>query len=106
MRRYKREFFDQCLFAIASEFQRVERESPEWPDDMAAGAQIVCDKTERLLSASKNNTAENKNAHRRFFREAVETGAIVLRLLLNTYTESAYARQPSDWREEEYHGLD
>jgi hypothetical protein len=90
MRQYGRELFDECLFAITSELVRAEEMNPEWPEDIVSAAQIVHQKAEKLLLASKDSLNNNADAEKCIVDEAVETGAMALRLLLHMSNRQWY----------------
>lgn len=80
---YRKEFLDHCLVAIVSELRRVDEMHPDWPDDMGNAAKFVSDKARELLSASAGLCCGNAKDNNRILREAIQTGAMVLRFLLS-----------------------
>lgn len=83
MGEYGKQFFDQCLRAIVSELVRAEEKHPDWPDDLAHAAKIVSDQAVGLLSASAKFRNGIERDDKRILEEALQTGAMALRFLLN-----------------------
>ena len=87
---YRKESFDKCLRAIVSEFWHIEEDCPAWPDNVVDAARVISDKASKVLSASAtlyHGSYEDKN---QMLREALQTGALVLRFLLNVDDRQSY----------------
>ena len=93
---YRKESFDKCLRAIVSEFGHIEEDCPAWPDNVADAARVISDKASKVLSASAAlcpGSYEDKN---HVLREALQTGALVLRFLLNIDDGQSYGMATID----------
>ena len=67
---------------LVDELERAERKFPSWPVDAVHAAAIVCEEAGELQQAALQFTYENGPDHK-MFAEAVHTGAMALRFLLN-----------------------
>ncbi len=90
MGEYGKQFFDQCLMAIVSELVRAEEKHPDWPDDVADAAKIVSDQAVGLVSASADFRDGTERDDARILEEALQTGAMALRFLLNMHPAPRY----------------
>lgn len=82
MTAYGKEFFDKCLVALVSELEIIEEEYPDWPNDVVLAAEIVLEKAEEFRKALDAFCQEGENSGNRLEKDAVQTGASVLRFLL------------------------
>lgn len=80
---YGKRAFDEYIIAIVSELVRIEERYPDWPDDLVSAARIVSGKAGELLSASTDFCRGDEKDRERILKEAIQTGAITLRFLLN-----------------------
>jgi hypothetical protein len=87
MTTYKKQFFDQCLTAIALELGQVEQELPTWPTDLANAAKIVSDKADDLFLATLEYRHFDDDERKRIVKEALRTCATGLRFLLSMDNE-------------------
>jgi len=97
MAKYGKQFFDRCLIGVVGELESLEEEHPDWPDDLAQAATLVLEKADRLLAASSDphyNSAESRN---QILKEAMQTGAMALRFLLNITDELRYEVEQVRW---------
>jgi hypothetical protein len=67
---------------LTDEVKRAETKFPAWPVDAIHAAAIVCEEAGELQQAALQYTYEN-GADTKMFAEAVHTGAMALRFLLN-----------------------
>lgn len=107
MGEYRKQFFDQCLRAIVSELVRAEEKHPDWPDDLAHAAKIVSDQAGGLLSVSADVCSGIERDDARILEEALQTGAMALRFLLNMDPAPRYQMAAmDDWETYEQQAFD
>jgi len=93
---YRKESFDKCLRAIVSEFGHIEEDCSAWPDNVVDAARAISDKASKVVSASAtfcHGSCEDRN---QMVREALQTGALVLRFLLNVDDRQSYGMATID----------
>ena len=97
MAEYRKQYFDQCLAAIAGELESLEEEHPDWPDDPVQAAALVAKKAGKLLAASSDLDREDADDRNRILKEAIQTGAMALRFMLTTNHGLRYEMEKVKW---------
>lgn len=86
---------DDALLMISKELLSAEKKFPCFPADAIHAASIVAEESGELVRASLQYTYE-KGSPVPLLREAVQTGAMALRFILNF--EHLAARKSSQWK--------
>ena len=99
MAEYGKQFFNRCLMAIVSELAHAEEQHPDWPDDPIHAAALVSKKAEELLLVSLNSSRGIAERRKQILKEATQTGAMALRLLLNMdgQFKQSYDMRTAEW---------
>ncbi|MFL5808068.1 MAG: hypothetical protein ACJ749_01025 [Flavisolibacter sp.] len=74
------------LAEFAAEMQSAKVKHPDWPVDVIHQAAIVAEESGELVRAALQSTYENADKDH-ITREAIQTGAMCLRVLVNTQLE-------------------
>ena len=97
MAEYGKQFFDQCLAAIAGELESLEEEHPDCSDDPVQAAALVAKKAGKLLAASINLDCENADDRNLILKEAIQTGAMALKFMLTMNSGLRYEMEKVRW---------
>ena len=99
MAHYGKQSFDHCLVAVVSELARNEENHPDWPADSACAARIVLKKAQGLVKVAANDSRGSMDDSSEIAEQALQTGAMALRFLLNIKNAGRYELQMHELEE-------
>lgn len=74
---------DAALMLIRQEVERAQRKHPVWPASQTHAAAIVCEEAGELIKEALHLEHENCGDEAEYLKEAIQTGASAVRLLMN-----------------------
>lgn len=74
---------DAALMVIRQEVERAQKKHPVWPSSPTHAAAIVCEEAGELIKEALHIEHENCGDEGDYLKEAIQTGATVVRLLMN-----------------------